>query len=92
MSKSDAELHHEIMNRFIALANEIKNENAGTHVISAAMMTASAVYATYVAVGNEGGLTPSGVDKVVDAYRHQMEQVQDMRKAQLERAKTQEEQ
>ena len=44
-------------------------------------MSASAVYSTYVAVGNTGGLNPSGVDKIVDAYRHQMEQVQASRKA-----------
>ena len=79
MSKSDAELHHEALNRFIALANEIKDDGVSTHVISAAMMSASAVYATYVAAGNEGGLNPSGVDKIVAAYRHQMEQVQGAR-------------
>jgi hypothetical protein len=84
MSKSDAELHHETLNRFIDLANEIKDQDVGTHVVSAALMSASAVYATYVAVGNQGGLTPSGVDKIVDAYRHQMEQVQAMRKAELD--------
>ncbi len=50
------------------------------------MMSASAVYATYVAVGNQGGLTPSGVDKIVEAYRQQMEQVQAMRKAELDAA------
>ena len=84
MSKSDAELHHETLNRFIDLANEIKDEGVGTHVVSAALMSASAVYATFVAVGNQGGLNPSGVDKIVDAYRHQLEQVQAMRKAELE--------
>ena len=57
-------------------------------LISAALMSASAVYATYVAVGNQGGLTASGMDKIVDAYRHQMEQVQAMRKAELEAAGT----
>lgn len=87
MAKSDAELHHETMNRFIALANEIKDEGAGTHVVSAGMMTASAVYATYVAAGNDGGLTESGVEKIVDAYRHQMEQVQTWKKAQIDAAK-----
>ena len=86
MAKSDAEYHHECMNRFIELANTLKDEGVGTHVVSAALMSASAVYATYVAVGNVGGLTPSGVDKVVDAYRHQMEQVQAARKAESENA------
>jgi Protein of unknown function (DUF3144) len=86
MAKSDAELHHESMNRFIDLANQIKEEGTGTHVVSAALMSASAVYATYVAAGNEGGLKETGIDKIVDAYRHQMMQVQAMKKAELERA------
>ena len=72
MAKSDAEYHHECMNRFIELGNKMKEEGVGTHVVSAALMSASAVYSTYVAVGNTGGLNPSGVDKIVDAYRHQM--------------------
>ncbi len=84
MAKSDAELHHDTLNRFIDLANEVTGEGVGTHVVSAALMSASAVYATFVAVGNQGGLNPSGVDKIVDAYRHQLEQVQAMRKAELE--------
>ncbi len=86
MSKSDAQMHSECVNRFIELANNIKDEGVGTHVISAAIMSASAVYATYVAAGNEGGLTESGMDKIVDAYRHQMVQVQAAKKAELERA------
>lgn len=86
MSKTDAELHHESMNRFIDLANTIKDEGVGTHVISAAVMSASAVYATYVSAGNEGGLTESGMEKIVDAYRHQMKQVQAMKKAEFDRA------
>ncbi len=81
MAKSDAEYHHECMNRFIELGNKMKEEGVGTHVVSAALMSASAVYSTYVAVGNTGGLNPSGIDKIVDAYRHQMEQVQASRKA-----------
>lgn len=86
MSKSDAQMHTESLNRFIDLANTIKDEGVGTHVISAAMMSASAVYATYVAAGNEGGLTQSGMDKIVDAYRHQMEQVQAAKKAEFDAA------
>ncbi|MEP5567496.1 MAG: DUF3144 domain-containing protein [Halioglobus sp.] len=86
MSKTDAELHHESMNRFIDLANTIKDEGVGTHVISAAIMSASAVYATYVSAGNEGGLTESGMEKIIDAYRHQMQQVQAMKKAEFDQA------
>lgn len=84
MARTDAEQHHDVMNRFIEFANGIKDEGVGTHVISAALMSASAVYATYVAAGNQGGLSPSGVDKIVDAYRHQMAQVQAARKAEID--------
>lgn len=87
MSKSDAELHQEAVNRFITLANEIKEEGVSTQVISAAMMSGSSVYATYVAAGNEGVLNGSGVDKVVDAYRQRLEQVQSARRAELEAKK-----
>ena len=67
----------------------MKNEGAGSHVISASLMSASGAYATYVAAGNEGGLNPSGVDKVVEAYRQQMNRVQDAKKAeQAESEKT----
>jgi len=49
-------------------------------------MRASAVYATYVAGGNEGGLTPSGIDKVTEAYKQHLEQVQEAKKAQAAQA------
>lgn len=86
MSRSDAEYHQECLNRFIDLANTLKNEGVNPPVVSAALMSASAVYATYVAVGNSGGLTASGVDKVVEAYRQQMEQFQRLRQAETNAA------
>ena len=86
MAKTDAQQHQECMRRFIDLANEMKNEGTGTHIVSAALMSASAIYANYVATGNSGGLTDSGVDKIVDAYRHQMKQVQVAKKAEFDRA------
>ena len=76
MAKSENELHHECMNRFISLANEMKDEGVAIGVVSAGMMTASAVYATFTAVGNDGSLTDSGVDKMAAAYRNQLDQVQ----------------
>ncbi len=84
MAKTESEQHHELMNRFIGVANEMKEEGSGTHVISAALMSASAVYATYVATGNSGGLTDSGAEKIVQAYSHQMKQVQAARKAEFD--------
>jgi hypothetical protein len=83
---SDQDQQIAVMNRFISLANDIKDEGVPVHVVSWAMMTASAVYATYSVAGNTGGLNPSGVDKVVDSYRDCMNQVQEARKNELKEA------
>jgi hypothetical protein len=84
MSDNDQQIS--IMNRFIALANEVKDEGAPVHVVSWAMMTASAVYSTYSVAGNTGGLNPTGVEKVVDSYRDCMNHVQEARKRELREA------
>ncbi len=84
MAKSENELHHECMNRFIGFANEMKDEGVSIGVVSAALMTASAVYATFTAVGNEGSLTDSGVDKMAAAYRNQLDQVQQAKRREQE--------
>ena len=42
-------------------------------MISAALMAASGIYATYSAAGNTGALEPSGVDKVVALYRKNLD-------------------
>lgn len=84
---SDQQDQHIVaMNQFIELANKMKNDGIPTNVVSWAMMTASAVYATYSVAGNTGGLNPTGVDKVVDAYRQCVDQVQEARKAELQAA------
>ena len=74
--------HQACMERFIALANTMKDEGIGTDVISWALMTASGVHATYSVAGNEGGLTDSGVDKVTDAYRKNLAHIQTLKKKQ----------
>ena len=81
---SDAEKHKYCTNKFIELANELKAEKIDTTLISGALMTASGVYATYVATGNEGALEPSGVDKVVELYRRTLEHHQKVKRSQLE--------
>jgi len=80
VEKTDQEKAVECMNRLIDLANTMKNEGHNSTIVSAAMMSASAVYATFASVGNTGGLTESGVDKVVEAYRQQVEHVQRVRR------------
>ncbi len=76
MSESDSENHLQCMERFIELANTMKNDGVPTRVVSAALMTASGVYATYSVAGNSGGLNPSGVEKVAAAYKQNLENIQ----------------
>lgn len=82
---SDSEQHKMATNRFIDLANELKNQGLDPALVSGSMMTASSIYATYVAAGNEGTLEPTGVDKVVDLYRRTLEHYQDVKRAGLQR-------
>ncbi len=82
---SDSELHKQATNRFIDLANDLKNEGMDPALVSGALMTASSIYATYVAAGNDGALEPTGVDKVVGLYRRTLEHFQGIKRAGLER-------
>lgn len=82
---SDAEKHQYCTNKFIELANQLKAEKIEASMVSAALMTASGVYATYVAAGNKGALNPTGVDKVVDTYRRTLEHHQKAKRSQLEK-------
>ncbi len=89
MSKSDDELHHESINRFIALANEIAGEEVSKPLVSDAMISASAVYATFVAAGeagNRGVLNEDGVQAMTELFRQRLEQVQAARRAEAEAA------
>jgi len=81
---SERESHNECTNRFIDLANTLKDEGHDTQMISAALMAASGIYATYITAGNTGGLQPSGVDKVVMMYRRNLEHIQERKKAEKE--------
>jgi hypothetical protein len=83
----DLEKHRYCTNKFIELANELKDEQIKPELVSGALMTASGVYATYVAAGNRGALQPSGVDKVVALYKRTLEHHQEVKKAQLQRDK-----
>ncbi|MFV0476634.1 MAG: DUF3144 domain-containing protein [Parahaliea sp.] len=76
MAASESELHQQCMQRFIELANAMKNEGVEPRVVSAALMTASGVYTTYTVAGNTGGLNDSGIAKVTDAYRQNLENIQ----------------
>jgi len=78
---SDQTDHDESTSKFIALANEMNKEGLDPQLISAALMAASGIYATFITAGNKGGLQPSGVDKVVMMYRRNLEHIQERKKA-----------
>lgn len=86
MSDEQTQQHDDCMERFIDLANAMKDEGIPVNMVSWALMTASGVYATYSVTGNSGGLNPSGVDKVVDAYKQNLTNIQALRKAQEEQS------
>jgi hypothetical protein len=81
MSNDQGAQHDEAMRRFIALANELNEGGVPSNVVSWALMTASGIYATYSVAGNQGGLTEAGVEKVADAYRKNLANIQAVKKA-----------
>jgi len=80
MTKTAAESHQTCVNRFIELANTMKNEGTEINIVSGALMTASALYASYQIAGNAGGLTDSGVEKVSGVYKRELERIQNLKK------------
>jgi hypothetical protein len=80
----DKESHNHCTRKFIDLANELKEQNYDVQLVSAALMSASGIYATYISAGNKGGLQPSGVDKIVMMYRRNLEHIQESKKAENE--------
>jgi len=80
---SEADQHKHCTNKFIELANELRNEEIDSTLVSGALMTASAIYATFVAAGNEGALEPSGVDKVTEIYKRTLEHHQDLKRSEI---------
>lgn len=78
---SDKESHNQCTQKFIELANELKDQGHDLQLVSAALMAASGIYATFITAGNTGGLQPSGVDKVVMMYRRNLEHIQERKKA-----------
>ena len=84
---SDRDSHNECTTKFIDLANEFKSLGHEPKLVSAALMAASGIYATFVTAGNTGGLQPSGVDKIVMMYRRNLEHIQERKKAEKEAEK-----
>ena len=80
---SDQKKHEYCTNKFIELANELRKEDIDPNLVSGALMTASGVYATFLAAGNKGALEDSGVDKVVAVYRRTLQHHQKVKRNQL---------
>lgn len=77
--------HNQATNEFIELANEMVNERGfEQNLVSAALMAASGVYATFVAAGNQGFLAENGVDKVATMYKNNLAYIQQRKKEDLE--------
>ncbi len=82
---NDQEKHKYCTNKFIELANDLKKEDIDVVMVSGSLMTASCIYATYVAAGNNGTLESSGIDKVVQVYIRTLEHHQVVKKAQIQK-------
>jgi hypothetical protein len=80
MTKSETDIYRKCLDRFIDLANTLKDEGIDIKVISHALMSASGAYTTYALGGNDGGLTESGVEKVTEVYKRELERIQQVKK------------
>ncbi|MDG2046582.1 MAG: DUF3144 domain-containing protein [Halioglobus sp.] len=81
--KTDHEIHLECLNRFIDLANTIKDEGVDIKMVSHGLMSASGYYTTYALGGNSGALSDLGMEKVTAAYRRELERIQNLKKEQV---------
>ena len=68
-----------LVRRFVYLANLMKDEGHAPPTVNAAMMLASGLYASYLAVGNQGQLDARGVEAVTEAYRKNLLSVQQLK-------------
>ena len=82
--KTDHQIHLECLNRFIDLANTIKDEGVDIKMVSYGLMSASGYYTTYALGGNDGGLTDSGVEKITATYKSELERIQKLKKEQVD--------
>jgi hypothetical protein len=78
--------HNQAVNRLIETANDMKDKGFDPRVVSAALISAAGIYATYVEAGNEGYLQPTGVDRLTEIFRQQVSYIQDVKKEELRQA------
>ncbi|MGY6587425.1 MAG: hypothetical protein ACXIUB_03960 [Wenzhouxiangella sp.] len=83
--QAQIEAHNKATERFIKLANQMSNdEGQDIKMISAALMAASGIYATFSAAGNQGFLAPGGIDRVADMYKNNLTYIQQRKRQELE--------
>lgn len=76
--------HNRATSAFIELANNLaKEDDQDVKIVSAALMAASGVYATFIAAGNDGYLAPGGVDKVAGMYKNNLAYIQERKQSEL---------
>lgn len=80
-----AEQKVECVKSFIEMANAMTSEGKSRELVSSGLMTACALYATYVVTGNEGALRESGIAKITNLFKEELSQVQ---RAKIEQAKS----
>ena len=82
---TDASKVVESLNSFIALANQMTNEQElHKNIVSTALMRACAVYSTFVVTGNGGALKESGVEKITKLFSEELVAVQNAKIAQAD--------
>lgn len=76
--------HNRATTAFIDLANKLaKEEDQDIKIVSAALMAASGIYATFITAGNDGYLSPSGVEKIAQMYRNNLGYIQERKQQEL---------
>lgn len=77
--------HNQATEQFIVMANQMVNEKGyDPKLVSAALMAASGVYATFVAAGNDGFLAPNGVNTIAETFKNNLSYIQKRKKEELE--------
>ena len=72
----------QLVERFITLANQIKDEGKSVEMVNTALQLASGTYSTYLTAGNEGYLRESGINKLTEVFKYNLTQIQNFKKAQ----------
>lgn len=72
-----------MVQQFVDVANRLQEEGNSPEMVNASLMLASGTYSTFLAAGNQGYLKEAGIRKVTEAYRINLEKLQEIKKAQF---------